>query len=257
MGAATLAAVAVVVSACSTNGAPRHLDVAAPRVPGAEFVGNESCLRCHEEVHRDFQTSPHGRIHLTEARFVGGTGCESCHGPGGLHVAAGGGRGVHIVNPGRDPASCLVCHAQTHAEFQLPHRHPVLEGQLNCVDCHDPHGRDILRPAGGLGIARQDESCVTCHQEQSRHHVYPHEALREGCVTCHTPHGSVNDKLLIAPDNNLCLRCHAQIAAPGAAGGDLFIGAQRHSVYLTRGTCWTAGCHTAVHGSNIDRLMRY
>jgi hypothetical protein len=23
------------------------------------------------------------------------------------------------------------------------------------------------------------------------------------------------------------------------------------------GTCWTAGCHTAVHGSNVDPRLRY
>jgi hypothetical protein len=23
------------------------------------------------------------------------------------------------------------------------------------------------------------------------------------------------------------------------------------------GTCWTSGCHTAVHGSNVDPRLRY
>jgi hypothetical protein len=26
---------------------------------------------------------------------------------------------------------------------------------------------------------------------------------------------------------------------------------------LKMGTCWTAGCHTAVHGSNVDVRLRY
>jgi hypothetical protein len=23
------------------------------------------------------------------------------------------------------------------------------------------------------------------------------------------------------------------------------------------GTCWTSGCHTAIHGSNVDPRLRY
>jgi hypothetical protein len=26
---------------------------------------------------------------------------------------------------------------------------------------------------------------------------------------------------------------------------------------LQIGTCWTSGCHTAIHGSNIDPRLRY
>jgi hypothetical protein len=26
---------------------------------------------------------------------------------------------------------------------------------------------------------------------------------------------------------------------------------------LRIGTCWTAGCHTAIHGSNVDPRLRY
>jgi predicted CXXCH cytochrome family protein len=87
--------------------------------------------------------------------------------------------------------------------------------------------------------------------------VFEHDALREGCTVCHTPHGSVNPKMLLERDANLCLKCHAQVPDPTRGRGVLFIGTVDHSPYLTLGTCWSSGCHTAVHGSNIDRRMRF
>jgi hypothetical protein len=59
--------------------------------------------------------------------------------------------------------------------------------------------------------------------------------------------------MLLQPDPNLCLRCHAQVQK----GGQLFIGEKDHRSFLPRGTCWTSTCHTAVHGSNVDRVLRY
>jgi len=248
VGAGTL----ILIAACSST--PVELS-ALPKVPGATFVGNQACYECHTNIHRAFQAGPHARLYVSDLRMEGTAGCESCHGPGSEHVRVGGGKGRFIVNPGRDPAACLTCHQEIHAQLNLPHRHPVLEGQLNCVQCHDPHGMDIHKPAGGLAFSRLDQSCAQCHRDQTRPHVFVHEALREGCTSCHQPHGSVNDKLLVARDNNLCLRCHAQIAT--GASGDLNIGGWSHTSYLSRGTCWSAGCHTAVHGSNVDDRLRY
>ncbi len=182
---------------------------------------------------------------------AGGVGCEACHGPGSKHVAAGGRR--FIVNPGRDPQACLNCHLEVHAEFNLPQHHPVREGKMNCVQCHDPHGADIMKTSGGLAMARLNEQCAGCHREQSKRVVFEHEALREGCTACHQPHGSVNGKMLVQPDPNLCLRCHAQVQQRG----QLFIGKVDHRTLVRRGTCWTSTCHSAVHGSNVDPYLRY
>lgn len=234
--------------------------VAPLDLPGATYVGNAVCADCHTHLTRVFAASPHGRYH---GEGVGGThtlaqagvtGCESCHGPGSLHVKAGSGRSGPILNPGKDPTSCLACHLEVHAEFRLPHRHPVLEGPMNCVQCHDPHGPDLLKPAGGLAMARLNESCAACHREQTRPFVFEHEAMREGCATCHQVHGSVNAHLLVQRDVNLCLKCHAQIQ-PGA--GATWIGKVDHRRFLQFGTCWSAGCHTAVHGSNVSPKMLY
>lgn len=242
---------AVVVSSCASI--PRTV-FAPPDVPGANFVGNQACFECHTNYVRQFPASAHARLHVEHLPPSGQSGCESCHGPGSKHVQVGGGRGRFIVNPGKDPAACFACHLETHAEFSLPQHHPVIEGRMNCVQCHDPHGGDIFKPAGGLALARFNQACAGCHREQARPFVFEHEALREGCTVCHDPHGSINAKLLVEADNNLCLKCHVQVR--GTLGG-IYIGKEDHTTHLSYGTCWSAGCHTAVHGSNVSPRHRY
>jgi len=251
---AALLLLAVALVSCSTL--DRQV-IALPEIPGATFAGNRACLECHTNYVRAFPFSPHARIHSDSAQMPGNSGCESCHGPGSLHITAGGGRGKFIVNPGRDPQACFACHLETHAQFMLPQHHPVLEGKMNCVQCHDPHGFDIMKPARGLAMSRVNEQCAECHREQARRTVFEHDALREGCTACHQPHGSINNKMLGQPDPNLCLRCHAEVAGPGVKPGRLIIGKQDHSTFVSRGTCWTSTCHTAVHGSNVDPYFRY
>lgn len=240
------------LNSCSTTPA----EVVAPlEIPGAHYVGNQACMDCHAEIVRKFPASPHAQIHFVGAALSGGTGCESCHGPGSKHIESGG-NAKFIINPGNDPTLRFQCHLNVQAAFSLPYHHQVIEGHMNCVQCHDPHGGDIFKPGVGLAMARQNESCEQCHREQTRPFVFEHEALREGCTVCHNPHGSINRKMLVESDPNLCLRCHAQAQEPGSSGA-ILIGNVDHTTFLRMGTCWTAGCHTAIHGSNVDPLLRY
>ncbi len=222
-------------------------------IPGAHYVGNRACLDCHADIVRQFPGSPHARVHFQTTAAGDTTGCESCHGPGSKHIEDGGHK--FIINPGKDPASCFQCHLEAQAEFNLPQHHPVIEGRMNCVQCHDPHGADIFKPAGGLAMARLNESCAQCHREQTRPVVFEHEAMQEGCTACHNPHGSINPKMLIENDANLCLRCHAQNQNPVL--DQTLIGNTPHAALMARATCWAAGCHSSVHGSNVDPRLRY
>lgn len=228
--------------------------VMPPQIPGARLVGNDQCYYCHTNYARSFQGSVHFRVHFDSEKQPGGTSCESCHGPGSRHVEAPRDRAGLIFNPGKDPQSCYNCHLDVHMQFRLPEHHPVPEGHMNCVQCHDPHGREIFKPAGGLGMARLNEQCAQCHREQARSFVFEHEAMRDGCVTCHQPHGSIHAKLLTERDANLCLKCHAQVQT---SPDEIWIGRENHKAYLRLGTCWSAGCHTAVHGSNFQPKLLY
>ncbi|MGC6606559.1 MAG: cytochrome c3 family protein [Lentimonas sp.] len=225
-----------------------------PKIEGATFVGNQKCQSCHQSITDHFAGSVHARIHHSLAQTSAENSCESCHGPASLHVENGGGTPFQrfIVNPGKSADSCFKCHNDKRSEFNLPHHHPVLEGQMNCVDCHDPHGADIFQPSFTMHLSGADAACTKCHKEQTQHFVFEHEAMREGCISCHQPHGSINDKLLIQRDANLCLKCHAQEPDPS---GQIRIGMIDHSYFLREGTC--ISCHTAVHGSHVDPKLRY
>jgi predicted CXXCH cytochrome family protein len=252
---AVLLAPLALLNSCST--VPRSV-IIPTAIPGAQYTGNQSCLACHTNYVRQFPASPHARLHFAPNAKIGASGCEACHGPGSKHIEAGGGRGKFILNPGKDATACFNCHLETHAEFTLPQHHPVLEGKMNCVQCHDPHGADIMKPAGGLAMSRLNQSCAQCHRDQAKPFVFEHEALREGCTVCHSPHGSINAKMLIERDNNLCLKCHAQTQGPLVTGSvQIVIGREDHTDYLKLGGCWSAGCHTAVHGSNFNPKQRY
>jgi DmsE family decaheme c-type cytochrome len=186
-------------------------------------------------------------------------GCESCHGPGSKHVESGGGAGT-IVNPDESPETCFQCHLDTKAQFRMPFSHPVLSGKMSCTECHDPHEGDAIK-GGGTQLHGRNETCTECHTAQRGPFIIEHEAVREGCTTCHSPHGSTNQKMLTERNATLCLKCHFQDQSFGqtAASTSIRIGGGAHGTLgdrLAEGTCWTAGCHEGVHGSNVDKHLR-
>ena len=130
------------------------LDGSAPRpllaFPEGDNLGSDACLACHKEEAKSWAKSAHGAARKTlrkkgsggdvaclachavqrpdEAKpdgpahfFPGGVGCESCHGPGQQHVAAGGGV-ENIVGLGESCPECVIetiC-TRCHTEEQDP-----------------------------------------------------------------------------------------------------------------------------------------
>ena len=246
LGLGLLAAVGMVSCATVTRTV-----VVLPSIPGAEFVGNQNCAQCHAETVRDFKTSSHARL-MAKGDNALQLGCEGCHGPGSLHTQAGGGK-HNILNPRRDSETCFACHLDKRGEFNLPHHHPVPEGKMSCADCHHPHKGSAIA-GGGTHLATEKETCGKCHTAQVGPFVFEHEAIREGCTTCHKPHGSVNRKMLTERNSTLCLKCHFQ---QQVSAGVVRIGGRDHVASLTRGSCFSGGCHEQVHGSNIGSSLRF
>ena len=243
--------------------------VQLPSVPGAKYIGSKECEVCHDQITRDFATADHARLFAAGPNAFS-AGCESCHGPASLHAESGG----EVKPPfsfaaGRPPSSsfgarlaeppprsvetlCFTCHGDVRGQFSLPSHHPVPEGKLSCTVCHPPH-KGSIHAGGGTSLLSENQSCLRCHTAQRGPFVFEHEAVREGCITCHQPHGSVNPKLLLVRDANACLKCHFQ----QASGGRLLIGGSDHTLRVQQGTCWTAGCHEAMHGSRVSPSLRF
>jgi len=224
---------------------------APPKIAGAEFVGTQECSICHEDVVKGFEWATHSKV-MTHGDESIHLGCEACHGPGSIHVESGGMPNT-IVNPKQSPETCFQCHLDTRASFHLPYGHNVEGGSVSCSDCHDPHTGSAIK-GGGMNLATSAQTCAECHKAQGNHYVFRHEATQDGCTVCHSPHGSVNNKMLKSANASLCLQCHFQ---QQTASGQIMIGGRDHASFLPRGTCWSAGCHEAVHGSNISSSLRY
>lgn len=242
-----LSAAAIIIASCATVS---RTIVMPPEIPGATFAGSESCAQCHADKNKNFAGSDHARLkaHGDQAANVG---CESCHGPGSVHISSGGAAKT-IINPRQDPETCYQCHVDKRGSFSLNHHHPVVEGRVSCSDCHNPHeGRSVK--GGATSLASSDETCFKCHTAQRGPFVFEHAALREGCQSCHAPHGSVNAKMLTERNHLLCLKCHLQTQT---TAGQVVIGGRNHDD-LARGTCWSAGCHEAIHGSQVNKSLRY
>jgi len=214
-----------------------------------------ACVSCHDggEVHIDDPTVDNisNPSHLPAAQTE--LTCTECHvaHPGlrlighdphaGLDMSCTSCHSVHAPAAGPSNAGtlmCANCHTAVAHQFQQRSNHPMMTGNLNCVSCHGFLGE--TEPQLGHGPAA---NCYSCHPDQSGPYLFEHEATSsfspegEGCVACHTPHGSVNDRLLVQQDDNLCRQCH------GIPAGHL----TAHEGGFRGIAC--VDCHSDFHGS--------
>jgi predicted CXXCH cytochrome family protein len=107
---------------------------------------------------------------------------------------------------------CYECHD----EFEGKSVHqPVGDG--NCVACHDPHASATPKL---LNAATEALVCAECHDHVTDDRAFPHGPVAAGaCSVCHNPHVSDHATLLVAPERDTCLKCHADMAARLAGGG--------------------------------------
>ena len=205
-----------------------------------------------------------------------GISCESCHGPGGQHVSAGGGKAQYIVNPeylatDRGNEVCGQCHirvknktGESGAEFETEYPciingeeiTPFIPGKI-LANYIEETGSDGKPTAGywndndtSLGENASDNNHSKKHHQQyqdlakSVHYNY----AGNKCYTCHEPHGtgvSGTAQLLRQSDNNkICITCHNDLAKTAKKDNEL---QNKHAKHLYSssdvGGSLCTGCH--------------
>lgn len=225
---------------------PTAAPSAQAAAPAGGYIGEETCVTCHEDKTKGYHGSKHSRASNPRTPAAG-KGCESCHGPGQAHVEGGGDK-TKIKNPASMTPSqasevCVTCHNRSgHIEWDGS-KHDARN--VSCVTCHSVHSPKSEKVL--LKAETVSETCVQCHRKEvNKVHKTAHMPVREGkleCSTCHNPHGSQNVKMLREGNSisEACSSCHAEKRGPF-----LF----EHMP--VRESCVT--CHDP-HGSNNDRML--
>ena len=132
--------------------------------------------------------------------------CESCHGPGSMHVGA-----ANVMAVTLDAQNCAICHDEGHHLYPAQWRvsnHATMESGTTravCVQCHN-----------GQGFVEYIKS-----GKQPVNHTEP-QLVSITCATCHDPHSAENPHQLRTMDATLtdgeaitgagngaiCMNCH-------------------------------------------------
>ena len=219
---------------------------AAPHDTGtAQYVGIDVCKTCHEELYqKNFEHTPHFKTTLED-----GHGCESCHGPGSLHVEGGGdvSKIISFKTLSKNEANgrCLSCHGAKHEQRRFA-ASSHNNNDVGCIDCHSPHH---AKGSEHLLARAQPDLCYGCHTSAKSDFAKAyHHRVNEGlvqCSDCHNVHGTTTLRQVRAlPSGDaICTKCHADKGGP-------FV--YEHVPVKTEGC---TSCHTP-HGSNNPRFLR-
>ena len=228
------------------GGESAQVPAAPPGAAGAELVGDETCLTCHEAQQRGYGDTMHGRPDHPRSPAAK-QGCESCHGPGSKHVddpeVPAMIRAFDKEAPKDANDTCLTCHSRG--------AHALWEGSvhdsrnLSCVNCHSVH--QFKSEHAQLKTVREMDTCATCHRDKvakvDRSGHMPVREMKMECSTCHNPHGSTNVRQLTKGDSigEMCTSCHADKRGP----------------YLWEHAPSRDGCATChdPHGSPNERML--
>jgi predicted CXXCH cytochrome family protein len=181
-----------------------------PEQPGFERAIGEGCLFCHAGRFEAIDRSLH-RIHMIETAI----GCESCHGPGALHVER------------RSSASAKADPPDEAVDYTIvnPSHLPRELAEAICQQCHlrstasvVNRGRKVtdFRPGLPLVDFRQDyafeapdgEMTVVGHVEQMHQSACYKRSDDLTCLTCHNPHDEPPPAARVDYYQSICLTCH-------------------------------------------------
>jgi len=243
---------------------------APPTVPGATYVGSETCKGCHEDLAKKMEHTLHGKLLGTKLsrNDLQQRGCEGCHGAGSKHLEDPANPAFNLRFGKKSPlaaadknAVCLQCHARGKQILWQGSPHETRD--VTCAACHSVHAGTekrllkVVRPeqfeSRGLPLdAVQYNLCGQCHQVKAmqfqRSSHMPLSARGDGgrmtCTSCHNPHGSPLERLVEGKVsvNESCTKCHADKRGP-------FL--WEHAPVIE--SC--LNCHQA-HGSNNAPLLK-
>jgi DmsE family decaheme c-type cytochrome len=190
-----------------------------------------TCTTCHNRSeHTEWAGSKHDSRNIS---------CITCH---SVHEAKSE---RAFLKTETQIETCAQCHRQQVNKVHRSSHMPVVEGKMECSTCHNPHGsQNVKMLREGNSVV---ESCTSCHAEKRGPFLWEHSPVRETCVSCHDPHGSNNDRMLIAKQPMLCQRCHIHSRHPATIYDSTAVNVSKSNRAVGR-SC--VNCHQMIHGSN-------
>lgn len=244
--AAALVGMGATPAAAPTEGpavAEKAAPVQNPSQAQASYVGQDTCVTCHDDKREGL--AKHG-LSVDARTPAARQGCESCHGPGSLHVedpVSVKPLNFKTADPADINAACTTCHNRGEHALWQGSQHESRD--VSCTTCHSVHS--YKSEAKQLVKETQRELCASCHRDKiAKLDRSGHMPVREGkmeCTSCHNVHGTTNVRLLRKGDSiqELCTYCHADKRGP----------------FLWEHPPGRDGCVTChdPHGSSNDRML--
>ena len=202
IGAPIFAIGLIFLLAIATSHAQQDASTSGPQ---AQYTaeGTERCVHCHSgERITDMASTVHGDLDNPHTPYSK-QGCESCHGPGSLHVSrARGGRGFPLLigfrkeEPiGAQTEACITCHGKQDERQEGMEWYGSMHAtdEITCVSCHELHidGNPLKDQKHQLGV------CAECHEEQiTDHRRFENVGIvfdNLSCYECHDVHQLIGE----------------------------------------------------------------
>lgn len=207
--------------------------------PAAKNAVDVQCATCHFNSYSLTQDAgtgefmatgvadPNGELHpIAGEKQELNIGCETCHGPGSEHVAAGG-KGKAIVTPQnltpeRETVICAQCHSrpQGNDSFGIKKDSPLnSENKMMVAGTSraDFLANNTSRNDSAKGDMWDDGLFSKAHHQQYTDFIqsrkYRNGSQLVTCSSCHDLHAPGTDRHQLSgvSDNSLCLSCHTSI----------------------------------------------